>query len=63
MTESSASVKELCDLAGVSHSGYYRWVNASIHADIVKSGISKILNLLKQLMSSVDMQKAIGAFV
>lgn len=29
MTESSLSVKELCDLAGVSRSGYYRWVNAS----------------------------------
>ena len=29
MTESSLSVKDLYDLAGVSRPGYYRWVNAS----------------------------------
>lgn len=29
LTSSSLSVKELCQIAGVSHSGYYAWLKAA----------------------------------
>lgn len=42
--DNQLSVRMLCEIAGVSRSGYYRWVNAAESGKKEKNKIKQILN-------------------